>query len=453
MTTVLVSGGLLVDELSVRPMDVLIQDGRVQAILPPGHARTADNVLDASGLHVLPGVVDAHVHFNEPGRTDWEGFLTGSTAAAAGGVTTVCDMPLNCHPPTLDARALAIKRGPVADHALIDYAFWGGLVPESLEHAAELQRGGVIGVKAFLCDSGLDEYRHLDEFNLLDAMQTCAALGLLLALHAEDAAETQRLGQLARAAGRSAPLDWARSRPPSTELDAVRRVLDLARETGNAVRLHFVHISTGSAARLIGEARAAGQDVSVETCPHYLVLDESDLERLGSLGKCAPPLRGRSEVEDLWQTVLNGTIDWIASDHSPCPPSMKATDDIWSAWGGIAGVQTLLPLLLTEGFHQHQRGLSLPRLVTLTAGNPSRRLGLYPRKGALEIGSDADLVLIDLEREWTLAETDLRTRWPGNPFVGRTFRGQVVQTMVRGTVVWRDGAACVEPGFGQRVDA
>src|SRR6266566_3908710 len=315
-------------------MDVLIQDGHVQAILPPGRAPTAADVLDASGLHILPGVVDAHVRFNEPGRTDWEGFLTGSTAAAAGGVTTVCD-----------------------------------------------------------------------------------------------------------AAGHDTPLDWARSRPPSTEGDAVRRALEFARETGNDVRLHFVHISTSAAARLIGEARAAGQDVSVETCPHYLALDESDLERLGNAGKCAPPLRGRHEVEGLWQALLNGTIDWVASDHSPCPPSMKDTDTIWSAWGGIGGVQTLLPVLLTEGFFA--RGLSLPRLVTLTAGNPSRRLGLYPRKGALEIGSDADLVLVDLAHEWTLTETDLRTRWRGNPFLGKTFRGQVVLTMVRGTVVWRDGAARV----------
>jgi len=451
VNTLLVSGGLLVDELSVRPMDVLIQDGHVQAILPPGRAPTAADVLDASGLHILPGVVDAHVHFNEPGRTDWEGFLTGSTAAAAGGVTTVCDMPLNCHPPTLDARALTLKRGPVADHALIDYAFWGGLVPESLEHAAELQREGVIGVKAFLCDSGLAEYPHLDDFNLLDAMQTCAELGLLLGLHAEDAAETRRLGELARAAGHNTPLDWARSRPPSTEGDAVRRALEFARETGNDVRLHFVHISTSAAARLIGEARATGQDVSLETCPHYLALDESDLERLGNAGKCAPPLRGRHEVEGLWQALLNGTIDWVASDHSPCPPSMKDTDTIWSAWGGIGGVQTLLPVLLTEGFFA--RGLSLPRLVTLTAGNPSRRLGLYARKGALEIGSDADLVLVDLAHEWTLTETDLRTRWRGNPFLGKTFRGQVVLTMVRGTVVWRDGAARVKPGFGRLVSA
>ncbi|MGI9146490.1 MAG: allantoinase AllB [Chloroflexota bacterium] len=451
MTTLLVSGGLLVDELSVRPMDVLIQDGRVRAVLPFGQAHAADEVLDASGLHILPGVVDAHVHFNEPGRTDWEGFSTGSIAAAAGGVTTVCDMPLNCHPATLDARALALKRGPVGDHAGIDYAFWGGLVPQSLAHVAELQREGVIGVKAFLCDSGLPEYPHLDDFNLLDAMHTCAALGVLLALHAEDQVETQRRGQLARAAGHNTPLDWARSRPPSTEVDAVRQALNYARETDPAVRLHFVHISTGAAARLIGEARATGHDVSLETCPHYLAFDESDFDRLGSAAKCAPPLRAREDVEELWQALLNGTVDWVASDHSPCPPSLKHTDTIWSAWGGIPGVQALLPVLLTEGVFK--RRMTLSRLVSLTAGNPSRRLGLYPRKGTLEIGSDADLVLIDLDRTWTLTQADLRTRWPDNPFVGRRLRGQVRLTMVRGTVVWRDGAARVAPGFGQWVSA
>jgi allantoinase len=445
VSSLLVSGGQLVDELSVRRADLLIQDGRVAAVLPAHHARTADDVLDVTGLHILPGVVDGHVHFNEPGRTDWEGFLTGTTAAAAGGVTTVCDMPLNCHPPTLDARALVLKRAAVADHAVVDYALWGGVVPESVDRAAELQQEGVIGVKGFLCDSGLVEYPALDEFSLLDAIQRCAERGLLLALHAEDAAETYRLGQEARAQGRRAALDWAHSRPPSTELDAVRRALEAAQDS--RARLHFVHISTAAAANLVSEARASGQDVSVETCPHYLILDERDFERLGTLGKCAPPLRSRQQVEDLWQAVLNGAIDWITSDHSPCPPDMKQTNDIWTAWGGLAGVQTLLPALLTEGVHA--RGLSLPKLVSLTSGSPARRLGLYPKKGVLDPGSDADLALVDLDHTWTLEPSDLRTRWPINPFVGRTFRGRVMMTLVRGTPVWQRGDTCVQPGFGR----
>ena len=447
MSSLRIHGGLLVDELSVREADVLIHDRRVAAILPPDEPHSADAVIDASGLHVLPGLVDAHVHFNEPGRTEWEGFMTGTTAAAAGGITTVCDMPLNSHPPTLDSRALALKRGAVAEHAIVDYAFWGGLVPESLEHLAELQNHGVIGVKSFLCDSGLPEFGQLDEFTLVEAMQRCADSNpcLLLALHAEDAAETHRLGNVARTASRRGAMDWAASRPPSTELDAVRSALEAARDTN--ARIHFVHVSTSAAARLIGEVRSEGCDVTVETCPHYLLLDESDLERLGAFGKCAPPLRSRAQVEALWEVVLDGTIDWIASDHSPCPPSMKQTDDIWSAWGGLHGVQTLLPALLTEGVHR--RGMSLSRLTTLTAAAPARRVGLYPRKGVLDPGSDADLTLVDLDRRWTLEAKDLHTRWQVSPFVGREFRGRVVATFVRGTAVWRDGAVCVEPGFGQ----
>jgi allantoinase len=446
-SSLLIRGGELVDELSVRRADLLIEDGRVSAVLAGDHERKADRVVDASGLHVLPGVVDAHVHFNEPGRTNWEGFVTGTTAAAAGGITTVCDMPLNCHPPTLDGRALGLKRAAIVEHAVVDYALWGGVVPGSIEHATELQQGGVVGVKAFLCDSGLAEYPHLDEFGLVDAMHHCATLQppLLLALHAEDAAETQRLGQTARKAGRASALAWAASRPPETEVAAVRAALNAVADSG--ARVHFVHISTAAAARLIAAARADGQDVSVETCPHYLLLDEADLDRLGAFGKCAPPLRSRAEVNDLWEALLDGTIDWVASDHSPCPPDLKQTDDIWSAWGGLAGIQTLLPALLSEGVHS--REMSLPKLVSLTAGTPARRLGLYPRKGVLDPGSDADLVLVDLEREWRLQPSDLRTRWPISPFIGRTFRGRVVATYVRGTQVWSDGQLCVAPGFGQ----
>ena len=447
MSTLLVRGGLLVSEQAVESGDLLLRDGRIAAIVPPGQAVAADSTLDAHGLHVLPGLVDCHVHFIEPGRTDWEGYLTGTAAAAAGGVTTVLDMPLNSHPPTLDARALALKRAAAAEHALVDYGHWGGLIPGSLDHLAELQAAGVVGVKAFLCDSGLAEYPALDSFALLDAVQRTAELGLLLGLHAEDAETTRHLGEQARAAGRRAPLDWARARPPETEIAAVRAALEAAGEAG--APLHFVHLSTGQAVRLAADARAAGQDVTTETCPHYLTLDESDLARLGPIAKCAPPLRPREVVDELWQALLDGTVDIIASDHSPCPPSMKTPDDIWQAWGGIAGVQTSLPVLLTEGVHR--RGLPLSRLVALMATNPARRFGLYPRKGTLSVGSDADLALVDLDRSWTLHASELRTRWPISPFVDRTFRGMVVATLVRGRLVFEAGQIRVEPGYGKLV--
>ena len=445
MTSLLVAGGWLVDEQRVRRADVLVRDGKVAALVEPAQSSPeADTLLDATGLHVLPGLVDAHVHFNQPGRTEWEGYQTGGAAAAAGGVTCVLDMPLNCHPPTLDRDALLTKHAAIAEHALVDYALWGGVVPDSLDHLPELRDAGVVGVKAFLCDSGLAEYPPLDQARLELAMRRTAQLGLLLALHAEDAELTGRLGADARAAGRNEPLDWARSRPSEAEMEAVARALDIASVTG--ARLHFVHISTGAAAQRIAEARRAGLDVSLETCPHYLTLDERDLERLGAVAKCAPPLRSAEVAESLWRALLRGDVDWVASDHSPCPPDMKE-GDIWQAWGGISGVQTTLPVLLDEAVHR--RGLPLPRLVCLTAANPARRFGLYPRKGALVPGSDADLTLVDLESEWILGQADLHTRWPVSPFIGRTFRGRVEATLVRGTTVYRHGEVLAQPGFGR----
>jgi allantoinase len=434
MSSLLVRGGRLVSELGVQSKDVLIRSGKVLEVLDPGREVAAEAELDATGLHVLPGLIDAHVHFNEPGRTDWEGFLSGTAAAAAGGVTTVLDMPLNCHPPTLDARALALKRAAIVDRSHVDYGFWGGVVPDSLDHLGELQQHGVVGVKAFLCDSGLADYPPLDDFALLETMQRCADLGLLLALHAEDP-------NASRAVSGREPIDWARSRPPEMEVTAVRRALDMARETG--ARLHFVHISTGAAARLIAEARDAGQDVSSETCPHYLALTERDLQELGSIAKCAPPLRSSQTQHELWQAVCDGAVDLIASDHSPCPPDMKATSDIWSAWGGIAGVQTLLPVLLT------QARLPLEQVVRLTSAAPARRFGLHPRKGALVPGSDADLVLVDVERSSILRSEDLLTRWQMSPFIGKALRGSVAATMVRGTLVYRTGSLVGEPGHGR----
>lgn len=449
MTSILIRGGRVVDAVSVKRADILIRDGRVADFPAPDAWTAADRTIDATGLHVLPGVVDGHVHFNEPGRTDWEGFETGSRAAAAGGTTTVCDMPLNCSPPTVDPDALAVKIDALAERSVVDYALWGGAVPGSLAHLEALRDGGVVGVKGFLCDSGLAEFPPLSDPDLADAIARCADLNLLLALHAEDPLETAERSRSAQAEGRQHALDWAHARPPSTELTAVQRALELATRT--SVRLHFVHISTAGAVREIAQARSSGADVSVETCPHYLVLDESDLEQAGAFGKCAPPLRARSEVEALWDALRDGEITYVASDHSPCPPTMKTMDNIWTAWGGLGGVQSLLATLLSEGYHR--RGLDLPSIVRLTSLAPAQRLGLYPRKGTLQVGSDADIALVDLETEWTPRSDDIQTRWRLDPFIGRARRGRVVTTLVRGTVVWDSGTAQVQPGTGELVRA
>jgi allantoinase len=398
---------------------------------------------------VLPGLVDAHVHFNEPGRTHWEGYETGSAAAAAGGITTFLYMPLNNDPPTLDAASLAEKVAAVADRSVVDYGLWGGIVPSNLEHLAELRNGGVVAAKAFMCHSGLDGYPGVDDGALYEAMRRAAELGLIVGLHAESDALTTALAGEAQRAGRRDALAWARSRPPLTEVEPVRRALLLAGETGASV--HFVHVSTPEAVREVAAARAAGVRATLETCPHFLALDEDDLERLGPFGKCAPPLRPRTLVEALWQEVLAGNVDLIASDHSPCPPADKerGQNDIWLAWGGLHGVQTLLPVLFTEGVRA--RGMPLPLLVQLTSAGPARRYGLYPRKGALLVGSDADIAIVDPDAEWTLDAGDLKTRWPVSPFLGKRFTGHVEATMVRGRIVYREGEIAVGPGYGQRI--
>jgi allantoinase len=452
----LIAGGRLVTEHEVLAADVAIAGGRVAAILARGVARAAGPLgieaarrIDASGRLVLPGLVDSHVHFNEPGRTHWEGYATGSAAAAAGGITTFLDMPLNNDPPTLDGASLDLKRAAVADKSVVDYGLWGGIVPGNLDRLAELQSGGVVAAKAFMCHSGLDGYPGVDDAALYGALVRGAGLGLIVGLHAESDGLTTALGQAAQAAGERAPRAWAASRPPFTEVEPVRRALYLAGQTGASI--HFVHVSTPAAVREVAAARASGVNATLETCPHYLALDEDDLARLGPYGKCAPPLRPRALVQELWQAVLAGQVDLIASDHSPCPPADKdrGQDDIWRAWGGLHGVQTLLPVLLTEGVHA--RSMPLPLLVRLTSAVPARRYGLYPRKGALLVGSDADVTIVDPDAEWTLDASMLKTRWPISPFLGRRFRGRVEATIVRGTVVHEAGESAVQPGFGRRV--
>jgi len=443
----LVRGGTLVTEEAVYRADLGVRDGRIAAQLDPEETPQADELIDGRRLYVLPGLVDAHVHFNEPGRTHWEGYETGSAAAAVGGVTTVLDMPLNSDPPTLNAGALAEKRRAVAGRSLVDYGHWGGLVTDNLADLDGLERGGVVGYKAFMCDSGITEFPAADDGVLLDGFERIGGWGNILGLHAENDALVRRGAERLRSCDRRDPRAWAGARPPVVELEAVQRGLLLARQSGG--RAHFVHLSTAAAARAVASARARGQAATAETCPHYLALDEDDLERLGAVAKCAPPLRTREEVEALWECVLDGSITFVASDHSPCSPEEKQRGggDIWQSWGGISGVQTSLAVMLTEGVHR--RGLALTRLVSLLSANPACLFGLYPRKGSLAPGADADLALVDLEQEWTLRAGDLRTRHELSPFLGRRFKGRVMATLVRGKLVARDGEPIGPPGHGQ----
>lgn len=421
-----------------------VKDGRIAALLGPGETPDAAETIDAAGRVLMPGLVDGHVHFSEPGRGHWEGFETGSHAAAAGGITTFVEMPLNAHPPTINAKALRLKQAE-AEKSIVDYALWGGLVDDNLADLDDLQAGGVAGFKAFMCTA--TDFPRIDARLMRAGMTAIAGFGSFLAVHAEDEVMTDRLTAALRAEGRRDRAAWGVARPIAAELAAIDEAIGFAAETG--CRLHIVHVSSAAGIDRISAAKARGVTVTAETCPHYLFFDETDLDRIGPLAKCAPPLRAPAEREALWDRVLAGAVDVIASDHSPCLVEEKTAgdDDIFAAWGGISGLQSTLPVLLTEG---PKRGLSLSDIVRMTASNPARLFGFHTRKGSLQIGADADLVLVDPEASFTLAEDDLFYRNRHSAYCGATFRGRVDMTIARGAVVYRDGV--VEPHQGRRLE-
>jgi len=439
------AGGTVVLPSGAVPATVAVRDGRIAAVVAPEVSVSAEEVIDARGRIVLPGLIDAHVHFNEPGRADWEGIVCGSRAAAAGGVTTVIEMPLNAMPPTTDRDALAAKRAAFQGRALVDYALWGGLVTDNTAELDALFDGGVAGLKAFLCDSGTEFTRATDGV-LLEGMRAAGRRNLPVGVHCENEEITAHLGTALRRAGRRDLRAYVASRPPVAEVEAVARALRLGREGGCGV--YAVHLSTPDAVDLVAEARRRGESAYAETCPHYLVLDEDAL-RLGAAAKCAPPLRPRAAVEALWARVLDGRIDTIASDHSPCPGALKDTDDAWQAWGGISGIQTMLPVLFDEGVGR--RRLPLRALARLTAGTPARIFALAPRKGAIVPGADADLVVLDPAREWTVTREWLRSRHAHSPFLGRRLRGWVERTIVRGKTVYARGEPVDAADWGREV--
>ncbi len=413
MSDLAIRGGRVILPDGERRADVLISAGRIDELVAGGAGEAAE-VIDASGLVVFPGVVDAHVHFNDPGRAEWEGWLCGTRGAAAGGVTTVCDMPLNSIPPTTTVAAFDAKREIGERDAHVDFALWGGLTPGA--ELAGLRARDVVGVKAFLCDSGVPEFPAA-------AVATIAKTRGLVAVHAE-APEHLR--------GRAST--WAASRPAVAEVSAIAQL------AAAGARVHVVHVGAAEA------LAALGPGMTAETCPHYLTFTEDEVERAGPLLKCAPPIRDAANREALWAAVADGRITLVASDHSPASRERKA-GDMWSAWGGIAGVQTLLPAMLTGGA---RHGVSLSRLAVLLADAPARLLGL-PRKGRIARGMDADLALIAMEREWTLDAAALQTRSGLSPYLGRTFIGAITTTLVRGRIVFRDGSFPAGPGYGRYV--
>ncbi|MDQ2998393.1 MAG: allantoinase AllB, partial [Chloroflexota bacterium] len=385
MYDLLIRNGTIVTAEGVTSADIAIVGQQIAAIGPALEGASQAEI-DAAGLHIFPGLIDAHVHFNEPGRTEWEGFASGTRALAAGGATALFDMPLNAHPPTLDAASFDQKLAAAQASALVDFGLWGGLTPQNLDRLDELAERGVIGFKAFMSSSGIDDFQSADDQTLYDGMACAARHGRIVAVHAENDQITSLLTRRAVAEGRISARDYLDSRPVVAELEAISRAMLFASETG--CKLHIVHVSSGRGVSRVAEAHARGVDVTCETCPHYLVLSEDDLATLGAIAKCAPPLRPLSEQSQLWQHLLSGTLPMVASDHSPAPPAMKGIENVelnigndaqpdlnfFDAWGGISGCQSTLQLLLTDG--NLQRQLPLETIAAVTSEFVARRFEL-----------------------------------------------------------------------------
>ncbi len=380
---------------------------------------------------LLPGLVDTHVHVNEPGRTDWEGFATATRAAAAGGVTTIIDMPLNSIPATTTLDALEIKQARARAQAHVDVGFWGGAVPGNIDDIAALHDAGVFGFKCFLIDSGVPEFPPLAVEEFGAAMAETARLAALLIVHAEDAAV---ISQAPPAAGPHYET-FLNSRPHDAEDTAIAQIIAAAHRTGG--RAHVLHLSSADAVRELHDARAAGVDISIETCPHYLTLDAGAIPDGATQFKCCPPIRDRANQDRLWQALLDGDIDMIVSDHSPCTVELKRFDtgDFGTAWGGIASVQLGLPVVWTAA---RSRGLTLPDVVRWMSTQPADRVGLR-YKGRLEAGADADLCVFEPDAEFVVDPARLLHKNPISAYAGQRLYGVVSQTWLRGRRVVPDG--------------
>lgn len=435
MADLLIFGGDVVTADGVLSgTDVAVAGGQIVAV-GKGLTILTTHKLDATGLAVFPGVIDSHVHFNEPGRTEWEGFDSGSAALSAGGGSCFFEMPLNASPPTLDKESFDLKLAAALAHSRCDFGLWGGLTPGNLDKLEELADRGVVGFKAFMSNSGIDDFRHSDDWTLFRGMRIAAGLGLPVAVHAENDQICGGLAAEAIAAGKTSWRDYVASRPVMAEVEAIQRAVAMAEATG--CKLHIVHVSSHAGAS-IAHSSATGADVTWETCPHYWMLTEDDLFEIGARAKCAPPLRHGGDVETLKVFMHTGECDFVASDHSPAPASMKTGDNAFKIWGGIAGVQSTLPAVLTAG-------LPPQRAAALTAANVAGRYRI-PRKGKVEAGYDADLCLVRLGDEYELKREMLLDRHKLSPYVGMRFRGRVVRTLVRGETVFADGKVVREGG-------
>ncbi len=427
----IIEGGAVVSPDAEYRASIAIKNGRILAIGESGAMPPAKETLDATGLHILPGAIDVHVHFRDPGYTHKEDFASGTAGAAFGGVTTVFDMPNTV--PTVDTpEALADKHRIAAEKAHVDFGLYAVLGEDSIAHVDALVAGGIIGFKLYMGNT-FGRIPTPSTGAMLEAFEVVAPTGKRISLHAETNSIMERRESRLRAAGRSDPLAHLAARPAIVAVEAVARAEILAEWTG--ARIHVLHISSAAELRPLAEAKARGIDITGETCPHYLLLSEADYEKLGGIVRVNPPVREAVNQEPLWRGLLDGTIDMIATDHAPHTREEKTRADIWSVDCGFPGVETQMPLMLSEV--ARGRG-TLQNYVRWSAENPAKVWGLYPRKGAIMVGSDADIAVVDLNRTWTIDDTAIQSRAKISPWDGWEATALPVHTLVRGRFIMRN---------------
>lgn len=440
----IIKNGKVVLSTGVVDTDIGIKDGKI-AIIQKGITANADREWDAANQYIFPGMIDVHVHFSEPGREHWEGFHTGSMMMAAGGCTTYFDMPLNGIPSTINQDALDQKARIGNEKSYVDFSLWGGLVPGNEQDLEPLANSGVIGFKAFISTTGNKEFEAADDMTLLNGMKTIAKLNKVLALHSESAAITNWLKEEKEREGKVSADDYLESRPIIAEVEAVERAIYYAELTG--CPLHFVHISSGRAIEKIEQAKQRGMNITVETCPHYLLFNHGHLKELGTIAKCAPPLREEEEQQKLISLLIEDKFDMISSDHSPCTFDLKDPKvyNLFQAWGGISGGQFSLLSTIELAV---KYDIPLEKVAKWTASSPAERFGLSDRKGKITEGADADFAIVSLNESYTVTEENYFAKNKQSLYINHTFPCRVVGTINRGNVVFKDGEIVIENPVG-----
>ena len=439
----------------LKTVTICVEKGKIKDIVPGDEALfPAEKEINVKGNIVFPGFIDPHVHFDDPGFTEREDFETGTRSAAAGGITTIIDMPCTSIPPVTTSQNFDYKLNIVKPKAYVDFAFWGGVTPEQVESGEskkslkELKDRGIVGVK-FYTVSGMELYPRMSVPNMDKAFRLMKELNLVCAIHAEDYYLVDYYSHLMQEMGREDTESWSEGRTYEAEPEAIWSVVGITEKVGN--KLHIVHLSTKEGVNIIRWAKSHGVDITTETCPQYLVFTTEDFKKQGSVLKITPPLRKEEDKEELWKGLKDGSIDFICTDHAAGKyPEEKSSPDIWKNYAGIPGTQLVVPSILYYGYHKGR--LSLAEIQKLMSENAAKRYGLYPQKGTIQIGSDADFSVVDLNKEWTVEPSRLESKGKYSPLAGNKLKGKIYMTIIRGEIVYREGEGVIgKRGYGQFV--